>query len=120
MINILSESMMMNYKSTQEFSKDFKKLFKKYKTLKQDLDNFKGRFPEIDLFGNKNFAIFYDNGRTKIIKARFFCRYLKGKTLRIIFAYYSNEKIVEFIEIYFKGNKEREDQDRIKEYLKTT
>ncbi len=108
----------MNYKKTKEFSKEFKKMFRKYKTLEQDLINFQNRFPEVDLSSNKNFVILYSDNKVKIIKARFFCRCLRGQTLRIIFAYSSDESIVEFIEIYFKGGKVREDKDRIRQYLK--
>jgi len=108
----------MNYKQIKNFSKELKKLLKKYKSLVDDLENFKIRFPEVDLYANKNFAILYKNERLMIIKARLFCRDLKGKTLRIIYAYYQNERVIEFIEIYFKGNKESENKEIIKEYLK--
>jgi hypothetical protein len=33
--------------------------------------------------------------------------------IRIIYAYYENEDVIEFIEIYFKGDKENEDKNRI-------
>ena len=118
MTSIQLGSMMMNFNKLPEFSKEFKKLFKRYKTLEIDLEVFKKDIVEVDLSGNKNFAILHQNEQLLIIKARFFCRYLKGKTLRIIYAYYANQKIIEFIEIYFKGNKENEDKERIKNYLK--
>lgn len=108
----------MNFNELPEFSKEFKKLLKKYKTLEMDLEVFKKDIVEVDLSGNKNFAILHQNEQLLIIKARFFCRYLKGKTLRLICAYYSEQKIIEFIEIYFKGNKKNENRERIKEYLK--
>jgi hypothetical protein len=46
-----------------------------------------------------------------------FCRYLKGAALRIVYAYHAAHTRVDFIEIYFKGDKENEDQERIKNYL---
>ena len=58
--------------------------------------------------------------RTKIlhiVKARLFCRYLKGSSLRVIYSYFEQEQRIEFIEIYFKGDKENEDRHRVKEYL---
>lgn len=67
---------------------------------------------------NKNFAILHQNKALLIIKARLFCKVLKGQTLRIICAYYKDRQIIEFIELYFKGDKENEDRERIKEYLK--
>lgn len=58
-----------------------------------------------------------------VFKARKFAsKALKGKGansgIRVIYAYFAEEDKIEFIEIYFKGNKENEDTERIKEYLK--
>jgi len=41
---------------------------------------------------------------------------LKGESLRIIYAYHKDRQLVEFIELYSKGNKENEDRRRIKKY----
>ena len=54
----------------------------------------------------------------KIYKARkFACRFLKGtgsrSGIRIIYAYYPDLDKIEFIEIYYKGDKENEDRERI-------
>jgi len=46
------------------------------------------------------------------------CRALRRRALRVIYAYFEQEQRIEFIEIYFKGDKENEDRKRIKEYLK--
>ncbi len=43
---------------------------------------------------------------------------LKRSTLRLTYAYHEDENKIYFIEIYFKGDKENEDRERIKEYLK--
>ncbi len=53
-----------------------------------------------------------------LYKARkFSCRALKGRGaasgIRVIYAYYPQEDIIEFIEIYYKGKKENEDRERI-------
>ena len=55
----------------------------------------------------------------KIYKARkFACKALKGKGaqsgIRVIYAYHADEDWIEFIEIYYKGDKESEDRERIK------
>jgi hypothetical protein len=34
--------------------------------------------------------------------------------MRLIYAYFANEDIIEFIEIYHKSDKENEDRERIK------
>jgi len=106
-----------------EFEKDLKKLLKKFRTLEDDLQTFiqkqlnlyhklhidnKGIFPISDL------GIIYP----KIFKAKkFACRSLKGKGvtsgIRVIYAYFSQEDVIELIEIYFKGEKENEDRNRI-------
>jgi mRNA-degrading endonuclease YafQ of YafQ-DinJ toxin-antitoxin module len=114
---------MMNFKNTQEFNKDYKKLSKKFKTLDNDLAEFKKVLEESPFGIGKHFNVITKNGSIYIIKARFFCKSLKKKDLRIIYAYIENHQIVEiigieFIEVYFKGNKENENRERIKKYLK--
>jgi len=59
----------------------------------------------------------------QIYKARkFACKSLKGigsrSGIRIIYAYYEKEDKIEFIEIYFKGDKEAEDRERILKHYK--
>ncbi len=54
----------------------------------------------------------------KIYKAKkFACKALKGKGaqsgIRIIYAYHEEEDRIEFIEIYYKGDKENEDRERV-------
>jgi len=105
-----------------EFEKDLKKL-KKFRTLKADLEIFIEK--QLQLFhklgiDNKgvvqisNLSIEYP----RIYKARkFACRSLKGRGsasgIRVIYAYFKDEDRVEFIEIYYKGDKENEDRERI-------
>ncbi len=118
MISIRSGNIRMNFKAINKFDKDFKKLGKKYKSLDDDLHTFQQNIYFVDIDANKNFAVLYKNDQLLIIKARFFCRYLKGSTLRLIYAFHVSSELIEYIEIYFKGDKETEDKDRIKEYLK--
>lgn len=108
----------MNFKEIDIFSKEFKKMLKKYSTLEQDLDNFKNNVGEVDLCGNKNFVVLIRKSKLSIVKARFFCRYLKRRSLRIIYSYDNQNNLIEFIELYSKSEKSREDQERIKNYLK--
>ena len=53
---------------------------------------------------------------------KFACRSLKGRGsksgIRVIYAFHRQSCKIDFIEIYFKGEKENEDYKRIKEYLK--
>jgi hypothetical protein len=113
----------MNFKSTIEFQKDFKRLSGKFRSLDGDLGEFKKILNEAPLGIGKHFNIVIKTDQLYIVKARFFCKSLKKKDLRVIYAYIENSQIIElvgidFIELYFKGNKKNEDRERIKEYLK--
>lgn len=108
----------MNYSELPEFSKEFKKFSKKYKSLFDDIKLFK-RIIETTPTGNsKHFNVITQKEECVIVKARLFCRYLKGSSLRIIYAFHCQYCRVEFIEIYFKGDKENENKERINIYLK--
>jgi len=110
--------MTMNFDELPEFQKELKRLAKKYKSLPDDLQEFCSVISAVPLGNSKHFNIITQTEILYIIKARLFCRYLKGTSLRIVYAYHVAALRVEFIEIYFKGEKEKEDRERIKEYLK--
>ncbi len=109
-------------RSLLEFDKDLKKL-KRFRTLKDDLDIFIET--QLRLFhklgiDNKGVVLISNLGikYPKIYKAKkFACRALKGKGsasgIRVIYAYFEDDDRVEFIEIYYKGDKENEDRERI-------
>lgn len=92
---------------------------KKYRSLPDDLVEFKRIISAIPLGNSKHFNIITKTEARIIIKARLFCRYLKGSSLRVIYAFHCQDCQIDFIEIYFKGDKENEDYERIKEYLKS-
>ena len=108
----------------EEFKRDFKKLKKKFPSLTKDLDVFIN--VQLKLFhklklDNQGIVEIAGLGLDypKIYKARkFACRSLKGtgskSGIRIIYAYYTDLDKIEFIEIYYKGDKEKEDRERIK------
>lgn len=117
------EIMMMNFRDTEEFNKDFKKLSKKFRTLDDDLLEFKKILNKFPLGIGKHFNVITKTDSVQIIKARFFCKSLRKSDLRIIYAYINEDKTieligVEFIELYFKGNQVSESRKRIEEYLK--
>ena len=114
----------MEFDELSEFTKEIKKLSKKYKTLRSDLDTVKKvlkvnpaeRPPfsfRIDGLGVENCII-----KVKKIASKSF----KGKGVnsgfRIIYAHFENENRISFIEIYHKSNKSIEDKERIKKYFK--
>jgi len=106
-----------------EFKKDLKKLKKRFRTLDSDLQNFiKVQIKLHHKLKQDNQGIVKISGLgieyPVIYKARkFACRSLKGtgarSGIRIIYAYYPDFDKIEFIEIYYKGDKEKEDRERI-------
>jgi mRNA-degrading endonuclease RelE of RelBE toxin-antitoxin system len=111
---------MINFQETSEFSKELKKLSKKYKTLGKDFFQFKEIYLVIALQGNgsKHWNLLHENNVGEIYKVRMHCDSTKGKFFRVIYAYHLKTQTIEFIEIYYKGDKEHEDRERIKDYLK--
>ncbi|MBI2252247.1 MAG: hypothetical protein HYU63_05855 [Armatimonadetes bacterium] len=115
-------------KRLSEFENDLIKLSKRFRTLEEDLKIFiekqlylyhKLKIDNKGIFIISNFNIDYP----KIYKARkFACKSLKGKGvssgIRIIYAYYEKEDLIEFIEIYYKGDKENENKERLLKYHK--
>lgn len=108
----------MNFSETDEFSKDFKRLSKKYRSLPNDLLEFKRIVTELPLGSGKHFIILHSQEKVKVVKARFFCRYLRGASLRIIYAYREAETAIAFIELYFKGEQANETKALISEFLR--
>ncbi|MBI4620745.1 MAG: hypothetical protein HY739_11385 [Desulfobacterales bacterium] len=123
--------MKIDYDETDEFAKDFKKLAKRFKTLADDIETAKKNAIELyHLHKIDNQSIFQIqsasggliNDEIEIYKLKkFACKSLKGKGvqsgIRVIYAYHKNRLRIEFIEIYYKGDKKDENRERIKAYL---
>jgi len=118
---------MISYEQTKEFQKDFKKLLKKYRSLEEDLELVKRAAIELfHLQKINNLSVFpipgFCSEEILVCKIKkFACRALKGRGsksgIRVIYAFHIKSFRVSFIEIYFKGDQENEDQERIKQYL---
>jgi len=119
----------MNYEETDEFKRDFKKLLKKFSSLREDLEVNKQY--RIELFHCKEInsgGIFEIQGVGNTPELKFFkvkkfqCKSLKGRGaksgIRVIYAYYPTQQRIVFLEIYFKPKQENEDRKRIEVYLK--
>ena len=120
----------VEYHETEGFLKDLKRLLKKFRTLEEDIETAKRNAIELyHIHKLDNRSIFpipdFCTTELQILKIRkFACKSLKGQGsqsgIRIIYAYHtSSVPKVEFIEIYFKGDKKNEDRERIKQYLKS-
>jgi mRNA-degrading endonuclease RelE of RelBE toxin-antitoxin system len=115
-----------NVSPLPEFARDVKKLSKKFRTIEDDLKVFiKTALYLYHKLGKDNQGIFPISNlgidSPSIYKAKkFACRSLKGKGvqsgIRVIYAYSKAEDKIEFIEIYYKGNKENENRQRILKY----
>lgn len=118
----------MNYNETEEFKRDFKKRLKKFSSLKEDLNTNK-RY-RIELFHCKEVdskSIFEIQGAGNTDELKFFkvkkfqCKSLKGRGaksgIRVIYAYFPIEQKIVFLEIYFKGDQENENRQRIVDFI---
>lgn len=106
-----------------EFEKDLKKLVRRFASIEEDLQIFIK--VAMNAFHKQNVdsrAILQmpELGihSPKIYKAKkFACKALKGKGvqsgIRVVYAYHEEEDRVEFIEIYYKGDKASKDRPRI-------
>jgi len=117
----------IQYVETSWFKKDLKKLIKRFRTLKDDLKVLqKNQIELLHLFEIDNGGTFelkgYKNPNYTIYKIKkIACKSLKGKGmksgLRLIYAFNQNSFQISLLEIYYKGDKENEDYNRIKKFL---
>jgi len=96
------------------FKREFKKLCKKYPSLPQDLEVLQAlilKFPYGE--DSKHCNPLKKDGERGIFKRRMMCRSVKGSEFRVIY-YYDGEKLyLEYLEIYYKGDKVAEDKKRV-------
>jgi len=109
----------MEFGEIEEFKKDLKKLSKRFITLSDDLEIVK-KVLTVSSDERPPFSYKIDGLgiKTCIIKIKKIAsRSLKGRGsdsgLRIIYAHFKAEERIIFIELYFKGDKENEDRERI-------
>ncbi len=117
----------IDYYTIPEFEKDFKKLEKRYKTLKQDFENMKKFSIETHYLKGAPTTAFvpiegFCSDSYKSLKVKkFACMALKNlgnrSGIRVIFVYEPDDLKITFIEIYFKGDKENENRERLKEFI---
>ena len=106
-----------------EFERDLRRLLKRFPTLEEDLDTFiKTGWRLYHEFNQDNGGILRLSGlgfeEPKVYKVKkFACRSLKGKGaasgIRVVYAYFQDNHVL-LLEIYYKGDKENEDRERIK------
>jgi len=122
--------MMINYDETKKFTRDFKKLLKKFPSLRDDLKITKKY--RIELFHCKRIdsrSIFQIEGVGNCDELQFYkitkfqCKSLKGRGaksgIRVIYAFFPVQQKVIFLEMYFKAKQEKEDRQRVADFIKT-
>ena len=108
----------MKFIEQPEFVREYARLRKRFLSLNDDFEKFKKVLTELPQgTGGKHWNALHNLEQVSVFKTRLACSYLRKSSLRVIYFYISVEARIEFIEIYFKGDKENEDRKRIKDYL---
>ena len=106
------------FEQLPEFEKEFSKLVRKYSSLPEDLKKLERLISVHPVGFGTNFVTIRQTPQVRIVKARLACKSLRNRSIRIIYSYHEETITFVHIEIYFKGNKENEDRERIEKYLK--
>ncbi len=114
----------MKFRQLQKFAKELKRFSKKYRSLQNDLAKLQDVLEVLPQgSGSKHWNRLhaFDDGSIIVFKVRLSCASLKGQSLfRVIYAYNTKDKeavLIDFIELYYKGEKTNEDKSLIREYL---
>lgn len=116
----------MEFRETDEYRKDLKKLAKRFRTLPEDIETLKKVLTVCpDETPPISFRVSGLGVEEVIIKVKkIACRSLKNKGsntgLRLIYCYKKEADEIIMFELYFKGDKENEDRERILELCKAT
>ena len=112
----------MNFECLDEFQKDLKRLLKRFRTLEDDLETLKKYLCVLPSASPPtSFLINSIASQHEIVKIKkFSCKSLKGRGsnsgMRVVYAFHKEEQKIVFVEMYFKGDQENEDRDRIRKY----
>jgi mRNA-degrading endonuclease RelE of RelBE toxin-antitoxin system len=114
----------MTFEQLEEYGKDLKKLLKKDRTLEDDIAIVKqvltAEPKERPPFSYRITGLSLETCVIKVKKIA--CRALKGRGansgFRLIYAHFETEKRIVLVELYFKGDKENEDKERIMKHFK--
>jgi mRNA-degrading endonuclease RelE of RelBE toxin-antitoxin system len=114
----------MKFQLSQKFSKELKRFNKKYRSLLEDLSKLQSVLrvlPEGNGSKHWNRLHVSEDGAVIVFKVRLSCASLKGQSVfRVIYAYNKKDEelvLIDFIELYYKGEKANEDRALIQEYL---
>ena len=108
----------MHYNEPREFQRERRRLSRKYRSLPADLQLFREVIAAVPPTPSSRVSFLTQTDSLLIVKSRLACKYLRNSSLRVIYAYFIHERRDDFIELYFKGDKEREDGARINRYMR--
>ena len=118
-MTLIPSANMNRFNRTLEFEREYRRLSKRYRSLAEDLAFFEGVLYEFPTGNGSKFVILHNGADYAVLKARLMCRALRDSSLRIIYVYHKKEQTFCYLELYYKGDNENEDRERIKEYLKS-
>ena len=114
----------MTFDELPEYRKDLKRLVKRYRSLEEDIRVLK-KVLETRPDARPPFSSRIEGLRIRscVIKVRrIACKSLKGRGvnsgLRLVYAWFSEDSRIVFIELYHKCDKPMENRDRILKYFK--
>ncbi len=112
----------MNFKEEYApFTRDLRKLANKYRTLPDDFLKLKEfidyRLKQPLVAKDKHTTILHEEDEICIVKTRMASFSVKKSPFRVVYAYFQEEELADFIQIYFKGDRKREDTERWKQYI---
>jgi len=124
----------MIFESAPEFTKELKALSKRWKTLEADLEIAKASLTQIyrsqevpdqglmaqAFFDGKRASRLMRTEAHEVVNMRLDCSSpgAQGK-LRLVFVFVKIADRIQFIELYAKNDKDREDAERIKRYVES-
>lgn len=115
----------MQFRQRPDFTKQLKRLKKKYRSLDADLERLEKVLrvkPQGDRGRHWNRLHASSDGKVTILKVRLSCAAMRGETrFRVVYAHNESSQevvFIDFIELYFKGNQENENRDLIIEYIR--
>lgn len=122
----------MNFDSTDEFTKDVKRLSKKWRSIPSDIEDAKQTLLSLyveqegadlselrkSFFNGSRATILHQLDDGEIVKMRLDVAALGSNSkVRLVFVAVTQPHAIIFIEMYAKNEKNREDQTRIRRYL---
>ena len=109
----------MYFSESEEFAKELKKLKKKYRTLEDDIAILNKTIVIAPARMGKHDVILRSDEKIALyaVKKRMMCRAVRGSQFRVTYLYKEDQAEILCTELFYKGNKEREDSTRINQYF---